>query len=197
MSTVKQKAEFETQLEELRTAGYEQLFQEQVSLLDERIQLAAALEYVCEGDVLVVTKLDRLVRSIADLMATVQTLQHKGVSLRVLNLGMDTYTETGKLMLTVLNGIAQFERETMLDRQREGVAEPRPLATASTGFIVWCKGRVPLHSHGVPISHTAGKDQYHSDANIVPIYGNLRRESGQNSRHEADPVARFELVTLR
>ena len=72
-----------------------------------------------------VTKLDRLARSVADLMATVQTLDRKKVALRVLNLGMDTHTPTGKLMLTVLGGVAQFEREMMLERQREGVAKAK------------------------------------------------------------------------
>lgn len=74
---------------------------------------------------LVVTKLDRLARSVADLMVTVQTLDRKNVGLRVLNLGMDTHTPTGKLMLTVLGGVAQFEREMMLERQREGVAKAK------------------------------------------------------------------------
>lgn len=74
---------------------------------------------------LVVTKLDRLARSISDLMRIIQALEQKGAGLRVLNLGMDTGTPTGKLMLTVLGGIAQFEREMMLERQREGVARAK------------------------------------------------------------------------
>src|SRR5208282_6668663 len=63
-------------------------------------------------------KLDRLARSITDLMAILQALGRKGVAVRILNLGMDTQTPTGKLMLTVLGGVAQFEREMMLERQR-------------------------------------------------------------------------------
>ncbi|AKK24603.1 recombinase family protein [Pandoraea oxalativorans] len=135
-STVDQNAGFEAQLKELRAVGCEKLFQEQVSSIGERIQLAAALEYVREGDVLVVTKLDRLARSVADLMTTVLTLDRKNVGLRVLNLGMDTHTPTGKLMLTVLGGVAQFEREMMLERQREGVAK----AKAAGRY----KGRKPI-----------------------------------------------------
>ncbi len=61
----------------------------------------------------------------ADLMAMIQTLDRKSVGLRVLNLGMDTHTPTGTLMLTVLGGVAQFEREMMLERQREGVARAK------------------------------------------------------------------------
>ncbi|WP_349431241.1 recombinase family protein [Methylomarinum sp. Ch1-1] len=95
------------------------IFQEQVSSVAVRIQLEAALDFAREGDVLVATKLDRLARSVADLMTIINTLEQKAVGLRILNLGMDTQTPTGKLMLTVLGGVAQFEREMMLERQRK------------------------------------------------------------------------------
>ena len=72
-----------------------------------------------------VTKLDRLARSVRDLMSIIHQLERKQVGLRILNLGMDTKTTTGKLMLTILGGIAQFEREMMLERQREGVAKAK------------------------------------------------------------------------
>ena len=97
----------------------------QTSSVGVRPQLEAALDFVRQGDVLVVTKLDRLARSVADLMRIIQDLERKGTGLRVLDLGMDTSTPTGKLMLTVLGGIAQFEREMMLERQREGVAKAK------------------------------------------------------------------------
>lgn len=58
-------------------------------------------------------------------MEIVKTLERKQVGLRVLNLGMDTNTPTGKLILTVLGGVAQFEREMMLKRQREGAAKAK------------------------------------------------------------------------
>ena len=79
------------------------------------------MEFVREHDTLVVTKLDRLARSMKDLMDIIQELDRKKVGLRILDLGIDTQTPTGKLMLTILGGIAQFEREVMLERQREGV----------------------------------------------------------------------------
>lgn len=135
-STVDQIAGFEAQLKELEAANCQKVFQEQVSSVAVRVQLAAALEFARDGDVLVVTKLDRLARSIVDLMAIIQTLDQKAVGLRILNLGMDTQTPTGKLMLTVLGGIAQFEREMMLERQREGVVK----AKAAGKY----KGRKPL-----------------------------------------------------
>lgn len=135
-STTEQIAGLEAQLRELEAAQCKKIFQEQVSSVSVRAQLEAALEFTREGDVLVVTKLDRLARSVADLMAIIQTLEKKQAGLRILNLGMDTQTPTGKLMLTVLGGVAQFEREIMLERQREGVAK----AKAAGKY----KGRKPL-----------------------------------------------------
>ena len=124
-STVDQMAGFESQITELQSIGCEKVFQEQVSSVGNRVQLDAALEFVREGVVLVVTKLDRLARSVRDLMNIIHKLERKQVGLRILNLGMDTQTTTGKLMLTILGGIAQFEREMMLERQREGVAKAK------------------------------------------------------------------------
>ena len=76
-STVDQNAGLEAQLRELAAAGCEKTFQEQVSSVAERIQLGAALEFVREGDILVVTKLDRLARSVRDLMVILQSLENK------------------------------------------------------------------------------------------------------------------------
>ena len=124
-STIDQSAGFEAQLRELEGVKCQKIFREQTSSVGVRPQLETALEFMREGDVLVVTKLDRLARSVSDLMRIIQALERKGAGLRVLNLGMDTSTPTGKLMLTVLGGIAQFEREMMLERQREGVAKAK------------------------------------------------------------------------
>lgn len=135
-STVDQVAGFESQLRELEAVQCKKIFQEQVSSVTTRDQLNATLEFAREGDVLVVTKLDRLARSVADLMRIIEKLEEKEVGLRILNLGMDTQTATGKLMLTVLGAVAQFEREMMLERQREGVIK----AKAAGKY----KGRKPL-----------------------------------------------------
>jgi DNA invertase Pin-like site-specific DNA recombinase len=124
-STVDQQAGFEAQLRELAAAGCEKTFQEQVSSVADRIQLRSALEYVREGDILVVAKLDRLARSVRDLMTILQTLESKRVGVRILNLGMDTHTPTGKLLMTMLGAVAQFEREMMLERQLEGIAKAK------------------------------------------------------------------------
>ena len=126
-STQDQSAGIEAQIRDLQAAGVERIFVEQVSSVDivKREELELALDFVREGDTLVVTKLDRLARSVAHLMAIMERLAKKGVSLRIMNLGIDTETPTGKLILSVLGGIAQFEREIMLERQREGIAKAK------------------------------------------------------------------------
>lgn len=126
-STTDQTAGLEAQLRDLNAAGCQKVFEEQTSAVDvaRRDQFAAALDYVRDGDVLVVTKLDRLARSVAHLLTILETLKAKGAELRILNMGIDTGTPTGKLMLTMLGGVAEFEREIMLERQREGIAKAK------------------------------------------------------------------------
>jgi DNA invertase Pin-like site-specific DNA recombinase len=130
-STVDQEAGFQAQTKSLKAAGCEKVFAEQVSSFAEREQLAAALEYAREGDTLVVTKLDRLARSVSHLVAIGERLEIKGVALKVLDQAIDTSNCTGRLMFNMLGAIAQFERELMLERQHEGIAKAK--AEGSTG----------------------------------------------------------------
>src|ERR1700730_6524188 len=124
-STLDQTAGFEAQLSELSQAGCEKVFREQVSSVAPRAQLEATLEYIREGDVLVVSKLDRLARSTQHLLEVVERVKRKGAHLQILNLGMDTSTATGKLLLTMIAAIGQFERKMMLERQREASAKAK------------------------------------------------------------------------
>jgi DNA invertase Pin-like site-specific DNA recombinase len=126
-STTDQKAGLEAQERDLLAAGCERLFIEQVSSVDvvAREQLATALDFVREGDVLVVTKLDRLARSVSHLLDVSARLKAKGAALRILDLAIDTSTATGELLLTMVGAIAQFERAIMLERQREGIAKAK------------------------------------------------------------------------
>jgi DNA invertase Pin-like site-specific DNA recombinase len=124
-STFDQKAGLEAQLEELKEAGCEKLFSEQVSSVSRRERLETALDFIREGDTLVVTKLDRLARSVRHLLDIVETLKAKGADLRIINLDLDTGTATGKLLFTMIGAIAEFEREMMLERQREGIAKAK------------------------------------------------------------------------
>ena len=110
----------------MEQAGCRKVFQEALSsVATSRPQLQAALEWVRDGDVLVVTKLDRLARSIADLVAITTALKTKRVGLRILSMHLDTETPTGTLMINLLGSIAEFERELMLERQREGIAKAK------------------------------------------------------------------------
>ena len=121
-STLDQVAGFEAQERALKAAGAERTFAEQVSSVAKRDGLEEALRFVRSGDTFMVTKLDRLARSVAHMTEIVALLEKKDVTLRVLDMGLDTSTPTGKLMLNVLGSVAQFEREMMLERQREGIA---------------------------------------------------------------------------
>jgi DNA invertase Pin-like site-specific DNA recombinase len=128
-SSLAQVAGLEAQERELGAAGCDKIFREQVSSVAERQQLEAALDYVREGDAFTVTKLDRLARSVGDLLAIVARLETKKVSLRVLSMSgtqsLDTSTSTGRLMLAVIGAVGQAEREGMLERQREGISKAK------------------------------------------------------------------------
>lgn len=101
----------------------EKIFREKISgAKDDRPELMAMLEWVREGDVVQITKLDRLARNTRHLLEISEHLQSKGVALNILNIGINTATPTGKLMLTMIGAIATFEREMMLERQAEGIA---------------------------------------------------------------------------
>ena len=125
-STVDQVAGFEAQIAALDQAGCEKVFREQVSAVARlRPELEAAMDFAREGDTLTVTKLDRLARSVAHLCEITKALEAKGVGLKILDMGLDTSTSTGRLMLNVFGSVAQFERELLLERQRVGIAKAK------------------------------------------------------------------------
>ena len=127
-STLDQQAGLEAQVRDLQAFGCEEVYQEQVSSVGERPQLDAAIKSLRKGDKLVVTKLDRLARSVRHLGEVLETLEAKGAGLVILSMGgqqIDTTTATGKMMLNVMASVAQFEREMMLERQREGIAKAK------------------------------------------------------------------------
>ena len=137
-STVDQQAGFKAQLVELNAYGCERTYQEQVSAVATRIQLEAAIDMLREGDKLVVTKLDRLARSVSHMGDLLEQIEAKGAGLVILSLGSETVdasTATGKLILNMMVSVAQFEREMMKERQVEGIKR----AQAEGKY----KGRVP------------------------------------------------------
>lgn len=124
-SSVDQAAGLDGQIRDLKAAGAERVYSEQCSSRGQRPKLAEAMGFLRDGDTLVVTKPDRLARSTQDLLAIVTDLTARGIGLVILSMGgerLDTRNPTSKLMLTILAGVATWEREIMLERQREGIA---------------------------------------------------------------------------
>lgn len=149
-STVDQEAGLGAQEAELARAGCERVFVEQVSAVAmSRPELEKALAFLRTGDALVVAKLDRLARSVEHMLEIVERIDKAGAALRILNLGLDTGTPTGRLMLTMLGAVAEFERAIMLERQRVGISKAKadgkyrgrkPTAQAKASEVAKLKG---------------------------------------------------------
>jgi DNA invertase Pin-like site-specific DNA recombinase len=118
----------DVQLDQLKEAGCEKLFAEKRSgrTAQDRPELQTAISFVREGDVLVVTRLDRLARSMIDLRQIIDGLADKGVGFRCLQQGaIDTTRSDGKLLLNILASFAEFEADIRKERQKEGIAKAR------------------------------------------------------------------------
>jgi DNA invertase Pin-like site-specific DNA recombinase len=127
-SSVEQAAGLAAQERDLRAAGAERIISEQISSVAKRPGLEQCLTELVAGDVLIVTKPDRLARSTAHLLTIVEDLNRRGVGLVLLSMGgerMDTRNPTAKFMLTMLAAVAELERNLMLERQKEGIAKAR------------------------------------------------------------------------
>ncbi|UGB46595.1 recombinase family protein [Frateuria edaphi] len=111
------------QLGELELAGCTKVFAEKRSARysDNRPELKACLEYVREGDTLVISRLDRMARSVLDLASIADRLHRKGVNLKVINQGIDTSTSEGKLLFGILSTFAAFELDIRSERQKAGI----------------------------------------------------------------------------
>lgn len=115
------------QVDILNRHGAEEIFIEKASgtSRDGRPKLAEAIKFARKGDVLMVTRLDRLARSVTDLHAIAEELKAKGVDLVVTEQNIDTTTPTGRLMFNMLGAIAEFETDLRKERQREGIAKAK------------------------------------------------------------------------
>lgn len=113
----------DVQLQKLEEAGCTKIFAEKRSgrQYDNRVELQACLNYVREGDILVISRLDRMARSVLDLAKIADLLQKKGVSLRVLDQSIDTTTPEGRLMFSLLGAFAAFEADIRAERQSDGI----------------------------------------------------------------------------
>ena len=132
----------DSQVDELKAAGCEKIFIDHgvSGKLAKRPELDAALEYLREGDVLVITRLSRAMRSLRHLLDLAHTLQDRGIGLVVLKQSIDTTSPTGRLVFHVLGAIDEFQRELIVEGTREGLAAAR--ARGRTG------GRKPKLSAG-------------------------------------------------
>lgn len=150
VSTVGQS--LEVQQEQLVAAGCERVFAEKRSgkSMEEREQLAQALAFLRQGDTLVVTRLDRLARSMIDLRQVVDGLAAKGVTFRCLQQGaIDTTRSDGKLLLNILASFAEFEMDIRRERQKDGIEKAKEKGVY--------KGRPPkLDNEKIVELHRAG-----------------------------------------
>ena len=116
----------DVQLDKLNEVGCDMVFKEtHTGTTDQRPQLQSMLQYAREGDILYITKLDRLGRSTLHLTKIFDQLKRKGVEIIVLDQNIDTSTPVGSLMLNVLASIAEFETEIRKERQLEGIAKAK------------------------------------------------------------------------
>jgi DNA invertase Pin-like site-specific DNA recombinase len=116
----------EVQLSELEAHGCERIFADKATGTNTaRAGLAEMLEFVRDGDTLVVLRLDRFARSLSDLYAMLDRLTRQGVAFHCVRQSIDTSTSTGKLTLAILGAVAEFENDLRRERQREGIARAK------------------------------------------------------------------------
>lgn len=125
------------QVERLRAAGCEVIRSEKVSgtTRDGRTELETLLAFLREGDTLMVTKVDRLARSVADLQDIVRELRRKGVALKATDQSIDTSTAAGKAFLDMLAVFAEFETNLRKERQMEGIAKAKAAGVYKGGKV--------------------------------------------------------------
>ena len=126
VSTAEGRQVLDRQLDALNEAGCERVFEDRASgAASDRPKLAACLDYLRQGDVLVVLDLDRLGRRAGELIASIDELDHRGVGFRALNSPMDTTTSAGRAFMQIQAAFAEMERNVMRQRIREGVKAAR------------------------------------------------------------------------
>lgn len=115
-----------SQLDALASAGCDRVFSETASgAKTDRVQLAAALEFLRAGDTLVILKFDRLGRSLSHLLRIAEDLAQREIHLQSLTEGIDTATPAGKLFFALFGALAEFERDLIRERTNRGLAAAR------------------------------------------------------------------------
>ena len=157
----------ELQLDALRQAGCEKVFTEQASGAQrDRPELRAALDYMRGGDSLVVWRLDRLARSLKQLIETVEELDERKVGFRSLTESIDTTTNGGRLIFHIFGALAEFERTIIGERTRPGRGQGparRPRHHGRGGR----QARRRLSSHALPAPARRSQRTLRSRANLI------------------------------
>lgn len=121
-----QEQNTESQKEILKQCNIDKFFEEKVSGKNaNRPKLLEMLDYVREGDIVFIKDFSRLARSTHDLLRIIEKLKNKNVKLISIKEQLDTSTPSGKLMVTMLGAIYEFERENLLERQKDGIAQAK------------------------------------------------------------------------
>lgn len=116
----------DVQMDELAAHGCERIFQDQASGTSRaRAGLVEMMQFVREGDTIVVSRLDRFARSLTDLFQLLDELNRKSVAFQCVHQSIDTSSSTGKLTLAILGAVAEFENDIRRERQRAGIAKAK------------------------------------------------------------------------
>ena len=113
------------QIDALKKAGCDKIFFEKKSAVKERAEFQRCLEYLRDGDTLVVWKLDRLGRTMKQLINLIEDLKEKGIGLYIVSESIDTSTKMGNMMFTLASMFAEMERELIRERTNVGLAAAR------------------------------------------------------------------------
>lgn len=144
------------QMSKLEAFGCERIFSDKVSgTTQDRPEMSQCLDYIRDGDQLVITKLDRLARSTYHLTQIAKRLELKHVELIVLDQNIDTSTATGRLLFNVLASIAEFENEIRRERQQEGLKQAKErgvqLGAKKKLSDIQVELMLKQHTQGVPV----------------------------------------------
>ncbi|MGF9893506.1 recombinase family protein [Priestia megaterium] len=116
----------DSQVDTLKKAGCEQIVEEIITgISTKKTKLYHLLEELQEGDTLMVARADRLARRTVQILEVSETLNNKGVNLVILDLGVDTRTPAGKMVLTIMASVSEWEREQLREKQRRGIEAAR------------------------------------------------------------------------
>lgn len=194
-----QEAGLEDQIDQLKKIGCEKIFSEQVSSVAQRDELDRALDFAREGDTFVVTKLDRLARSVANFLEIQKFLAEKSVNLRILDLNLDTSTPMGEMVLGVLAYVAQFERKIMLERQKVGISKAKSEGKfrgrpKNENLLKRMDAEIAAYDRSDPRSLTIKQIAEKLGISYVYVYRRMKQVAPEKIRHRTSKRAIIENV---